>query len=389
MCIIQDDPADKLRELPRMSFIYQGAEIVFAVHGPGLGWDKMPLTPIQDPRHLEDSPVYCREKISHEVFFKQPQDGLSWAGRAWCMQERIFAQRILHFGGRGEELFFECNTLTACECDGMMREMGGRARTLKQRIRMALARVEDEADGSVAPDALWRIYIAACEDYTPRGLSFTTDKLPAVSSLMHTFLPHLGKYCAGIWEHNFIINLQWEVSDTNRCRRHETYVSPSFSWASISGGVIWYTDTDKPATEATHDFATIVDVSCTPATNDPCGPASEGYITLRSRVVDMKMEETKRQWMPDGRIEMTKDGSKSAWVTLDSRDDYNAVEPGMTVTCLDIMRDKGGLHGRFVSGLVLLPPDLGGGRSGYRRIGFSTMLDEHFKDSTLETITIF
>ena len=388
MCIIQDDPADQLRELPRMGLIYQGAEIVFAVHGPGLGWEKMPLAPIRDPGHPEDPPVYCREKISHDVFFSPPHDHLSWAGRAWCMQERIFARRIVHFGGRGEELFFECNTLIACECDGIMKEMGSQAKTLKQSIRSALANVASGADASAAADSLWKIYITICEDYTLRGLSFVTDKLRAVSSLMHTFRLHLGEYYAGIWEHNIIINLQWEATNTNRSKRHGTYVSPSFSWASISGAVIWYTDTETPATEATHDFATIVDVSCTSITSDPFGAISDGHITLRGRVVDMKIDESKIQWVPDGRVEMVKDGGKSSWVVLDSRDDYEAIEPGMNVKCLDIMRDKKGLHGNFVSSLVLLPLDRGQ-RAGYRRIGFSTMLDEHFKHSTLETIPIF
>jgi len=101
----------------------------------------------------------------------------------------------------------------------------------------------------------------------------------------------------------------------------------------------------------------------------------------------MKIEESKLQWEPDGRIEMAKEDTSRVWVTLDSKDDYERVEPAMIVKCLSIMRDKERLHGNYVSGLVLLPVDQGEG-SYYRRIGFSTMLEEHFKDSTIETVTI-
>jgi hypothetical protein len=56
LCIIQDAPEDKLKEFPRMSMIYSRAEIVFALHGSDLGFDKAPLYPIHDPKRPEDSP---------------------------------------------------------------------------------------------------------------------------------------------------------------------------------------------------------------------------------------------------------------------------------------------------------------------------------------------
>lgn len=51
------------------------------------------------------------------------------------MQERIFAPRIIHFGGAEEGVFFACNTLAACECGGMKEEEeGSKAPTLKQNL---------------------------------------------------------------------------------------------------------------------------------------------------------------------------------------------------------------------------------------------------------------
>ncbi len=388
MCIIQMDVADWESELPRMDMIYGNAFVVFAAHGPELGLEKIPLQPIQDPHRLGEAPVYCREKINHDVLFSAPMDNTAWFGRAWCMQERIFARRILHFGGYCEEIYFECNTGTRCECSwvneaGLLRN--GANQTLKEQVTASLATIKEQSDILNASNDLWKTYITTCEDYTARGLTFATDKMPAVSSLMSSFAPYLGKYYAGLWEHNLLLSLQWEALDTRDCSRHNVFVAPSFSWASRSGPVIWYTDLSKMPTEETHDFATIVDVACTLVGKDPFGKISGGHITLRGYVTEMKIE-SKTLLAPDGRLKLNKEGAKECYVTLDSREDIEVVQLGMLVTCLDIMRDGKGLHDDYVSSLVLLPVE--SQSNCYRRVGFSTMLTEHFKDASLKAITI-
>ena len=386
LCIIQDDREDKEKEIPRMSLIYGRAEIVFAVHGPDLGFEKVDLEPIQDANRSEDPPIYCRKRLDHTNLFSASKDPSSWFGRAWCMQERIFAPRIIHFGGHEEEMWFECNTLNDCECGRMGSNVGPEEVTMKGKIAKVLAGAREKEDTIDLRNEFWKCYITVCEDYTPRGLTNSSDKLSAVSSLMRRFMPHLGMYYAGLWEYNLIVSLQWEATDTGRCRRHEKYVAPSFSWASISGGVIWYLDMKPIPSPDTHKFASIIDVSCKLDGNGACGPVSSGHITLRGYTTNMNIDESKLMCMPDGRLQMTKYGAKSCYVTLDSKDDYESVVPGMVVKCLDIMRDKKGLHGNFISSLVLRLVDHQ--NSSYLRIGFSTMLEEHFEDSVLESITI-
>ena len=386
LCIIQDDIIDKRSELPRMSLIYGRAEIVFAVHGPDLGMEKVALQPIQDPNRPEDPPVYCRKKQDHVNLLSEPKDPSSWLGRAWCMQERIFAPRILHFGGREEEIYFECNTLLDCECGQMRSSDGSNVLTMKGKLAEALVTARSKVELTDLRNEAWRIYISVCENYTPRGITYPGDKLSAVSSLMRTFMPYLGMYYAGLWEHNLIVSLQWEAFDTGHCKRYDSYVAPSFSWASISGAVIWYIEVDKLPTPETHEFASVVEISSTLDGIDPCGPVSSGHITLRGHTTNMNIDENKLMCMPDGRIEMRKAGAKNCYVTLDSKEDYEKLEPGLPVKCLNLMQDKKGLHGNFVSGLVLRPANQESSR--YVRIGFSTMLMEHFEDSVLETVTI-
>lgn len=245
LCIIQDDPADKEKELPRMSLVYGQAAVVFAAHGCHLGFEKLSLLVIKDPSHLDDARVYCRPKISHSNLFSASRDPSSWLGRAWCMQELIFAPRVLHFGRWTEELFFECNTLIKCECGALNRDGSERKLTLKKKITEALTRAEKDVEATEQRNELWKVYIMACENYTSRGISLPTDTLPAVSSLMRHFIPYLGAYHAGLWEHNLLLSLQWEAAFTVLSSRHEDYVAPSFSWASRSGGVVWYMDTSS------------------------------------------------------------------------------------------------------------------------------------------------
>jgi hypothetical protein len=99
----------------------------------------------------------------------------------------------------------------------------------------------------------------------------------------------------------------------------------------------------------------------------------------------MKIE-SKSQWFPDGKLEMTKEGFESCYVTLDSKEDLDRVQVGMVVKCLNIMKDKEGYHGNYVSGLVLLPVDGDDGR--YNRVGFSTMREKHFEGAMLQDVTI-
>ena len=154
------------------------------------------------------------------------------------MQERIFGSRILHFEGFCEEIFFECNASTRCECSWVsggtvLRESA--TQTLKARVTTALETIKEPTDSLIASTMLWKVYITICEDYTARGLTFATDMMPAVSSLMSRFAPFFGNYYAGLWEHHMLLSLQWEALDTMDCSRHKLFVAPSFSWVSRSG----------------------------------------------------------------------------------------------------------------------------------------------------------
>ncbi|KAH8881206.1 HET-domain-containing protein [Thozetella sp. PMI_491] len=429
LCIIQDDVDDWQREFPRMGMIYGNAYVTFVIHGSDLTLIREEPQPIYDPMRPDDPPVYCRVLADHENLFFSPSDTTSWFGRAWCLQERLFSPRMLHFGGYREEMFFECGTCTVCEWTRIPTDRD----SLKVRLTRALFHKDDSEDPGVSRDKLWRVFTELCEDYTDRGLTFVEDTLPAVASFMSEFAPQLGQYYAGIWEHRLLLSLQWEALKTVKCSRHEIYAAPSWSWASRSGAVIWYMNPQKMPSDDDYEFPEVLEIATVPTGPDPFGQVSSGHIKLRGRVVQMTIKDITRNY-PDERIEMIKEGTETCFVTLDSLQDLESIRAGQSVTCLDLMRDKHAPDrykpGRFVSGLVMLPVEEDeeweeeedqeedeeyqeedeeegekkekekekeekeeGVETGvkevcYRRIGFSTMRIEHFVDSVVEEVTI-
>ena len=249
LCIVQHDAASWESESPRMYVIYGNATVVFAAHGGALGLEKRGSTSLHDPIKPQDPSVFCRVKIDHSALFPGPDDSSSWWGRAWCMQETFFARRMVHFAGLYEEIFFECNTHAKCECGRIPDE-----RTLKA-IYASSLQPGGNRDAPIDRDELWKVYISACEDYSARGLAYPTDKMPAVSILMSSLSPHLGRYYASLWEHNLPMSLQWEAYSTLESSRYQEYVAPSFSWASRSDTVVWYDTFSKIPNAKTHDFA--------------------------------------------------------------------------------------------------------------------------------------
>jgi hypothetical protein len=182
----------------------------------------------------------------------------------------------LYFGGAVEELIFECNETIHWECGRIEKS---EQETPKVKLNKALNEAMNHGE-VVSRNALWSVYMELCENYTARRLTVATDKLPAISSFVSFFSPDFREYHAGLWDFNLICALQWETLDASKCSRPENYVAPSFSWASLSGPVIWYTDANKMPSNDTHDFCTITEISCATESND-MGIVTDGSMKLK------------------------------------------------------------------------------------------------------------
>ena len=151
LCIIQDNAQDWRRQSALMADIYQGSWCSIAATGAvdGSGGlfqfsDRVPI-PLQRlyvsiPGDKDDPLWKFGDKDDDEdwLFEPHPNEHSRWRGfapgiyevcdtdmwyrniadsplghRAWIVQERLLASRVLHFAQ--DELFWECNKLKACE----------------------------------------------------------------------------------------------------------------------------------------------------------------------------------------------------------------------------------------------------------------------------------
>ncbi|CAO2655587.1 Nn.00g043900.m01.CDS01 [Neocucurbitaria sp. VM-36] len=229
LCIIQDDKEDWEKESANMASVYRNAYLVItatrAEHGDiGCFSDRQePMFCFDIPQgNGQKAPVYLRNEVEHLHFepsamynakqFRQ----YPLLARAWCLQERLLATRMVHFAG--DELVWECRTRTRCEC-GELDEHAVRNSSFIRRWTI-------DRD----PKKLFDLWHKTVSLYSSLCLTRGSDYLPALSGLaQHIQERGCGNYIYGIWEENIAADLMW-VSALPRPRTHE-WRAPSWSWA--------------------------------------------------------------------------------------------------------------------------------------------------------------
>ena len=390
-----------------MAAIYGNAYVVFAAHGPDLGLVKE-INSCTEKGHATgtinagDSAVFVRQTIDHDNLVHRSDDYDSWFGRAWCFQERLFASRILHFGGKSEEIFFECNVHLRCECGEVKNLSQSNSGASWNHQKASFSRTIEASQLRATNEEIefkWRAYVSLCEIFTSQGLTYPQDTLLALSSLAERVSPQLGRYLAGLWEHNLLIGLQWESLNGQLSHRQTTYIAPSSSWASRTGSAVWYIADEylTPNFEKC-EFAQVLDWHCETSPEAPYGRVTDGYIVVRGYTNLAYFEDTNGCYI-QGRLKILKRNSSSmdgtetvddstrrrehCFVCMDAAEDIPKVR-GKEVVCLDIMRDKSSEG--FLSALILM--EVADRLGAYRRVGFSTMKKDFFNGVHLRDIMI-
>jgi hypothetical protein len=75
------------------------------------------------------------------------------------------------------------------------------------------------------------------EEYSHRDLTYSTDKLPAISGIAVAVSNNLGSYMAGLWSANIRECLGWKVIGDECRKAPREYRAPSWSWAAVDGRV--------------------------------------------------------------------------------------------------------------------------------------------------------
>ncbi|KAM0232473.1 hypothetical protein ACHAP5_010726 [Fusarium lateritium] len=202
--------------------------------------------------------------------------------RAWVLQERLLAPRILHFGRH--QLIWECCEKDAAEVfpDGLPISLStsssARFKQLDSSdyIHRVLVYKYRKTDGLSAPHLLWHRIV---EQYTASALTVPSDKLLACSGVAKRLSGVLqDDYVAGLWRRFLEGELLWVVQNNHQlgpCTRARGYRAPSWSWASIDGPV-------SPGEPRTKDsMITVEDYHLEYCTSDKTGGVRDGWIQVR------------------------------------------------------------------------------------------------------------
>lgn len=327
LCIVQDDPEDWAREAARMSEVYTfGMFTIAADTGPdsttGLfNADKerrSTIATLQAPSfhagndkvevHMRRSGTRMINDIAHtysqSTFDPAGIEASPLSKRAWVFQERLLSTKTLHF--TRPEMAWECNTVMACEC--MARSEPVKSTSFKSEY---IARQATEADGKITFSLYW---LQIVEEFTRRSMTFTTDRLQAVSGIAKAAQEtEKQRYLCGLWsgERTLLYGLLWMSGyeglkekavpeDVKAHHRQPRSYAPSWSWTSVTGCVV-FMEMKFERFETIKMAAELISAACSLNGPNPYGPVDDGTLVLKGTVAQVFVVQSRELAWPGSR----------------------------------------------------------------------------------------
>ena len=245
LCILQDSIVDWQHEATMMSQVYSGSMCnISALDAQdstgGLFFDhqvpNIPYCTFTACRKFKRKRVY---ECAYTDFWSDSVQYAPLTRRAWVLQERLLAPRVLHFGKR--QLLWECNELRACEIypRGMMPAADPLSEGPSDEfLKRSLATVLQGGLDNSLTSQMHRAWNGIVQHYTKCNLTMSKDKLVAISGIVKRLQPLFKTdYLAGLWRHGLLEQLLWHVESYDQSRRPLEYRAPSWSWASIDAPI--------------------------------------------------------------------------------------------------------------------------------------------------------
>jgi len=188
----------------------------------------------------------------------------------------IKSSRSLHFTSQG--VFWVCRALI--ESDVFPRDAGyyfatqdstRSIQTAKVTMGQSLSVMSPVGQKTRIIQQDWMGFVV--QQFSQTELTFSTDRLPALSGLATIFQRALNtRYLAGHWEDMLLETLSWECWEPSTarptsCQPTNQYIAPSWSWASANTRVRYL----APPSQIVARFSQILYVDMIPATSDLTG----------------------------------------------------------------------------------------------------------------------
>lgn len=262
-CIIQDSKSDKRAEIMQMRKIFSNAYLTIVAASAasaftGFLQDRAPTAP-PSPR----IPYWCRDGSLGTVSLMKPDTPASIREhvdhRAWCYEEHLLSPRKIIYTTRTVQY----------HCQSSTQAIGGALPQSSDMMPLPnmLFRPDVEIPAMITnltrpqrKELRWSwVYIVS--EYSRRSVTKPKDKLTALSgvaeqlnriwdSYLETDYAAIEgatrsrgtRYLAGLWEHFLPRELLWHLAVIEDDKAYPKprpirYVAPSWSWASVDGGV--------------------------------------------------------------------------------------------------------------------------------------------------------
>lgn len=285
LCIIQDATSDKDAEITTMDRIYQNAQLTISAASAERCQDGFLATrslrgKFSPPSSFSSIPFACPDGKSGTVSLRESRlyqtiiEPLN--RRAWALQERILSSRVLVYGCW--QMYWQCQSQHSCD-GGSTEYFSGDTAGLSLLNSLQYQRKRDFS--KEAEDARYSGWSDLVHDYTQRGLTEPSDKLPALAGIAARYQKSTNDiYCAGLWKASLLKGLKWCVGEPKN-DRPSIYRAPTWSWASVFGEIIC-TEYSPPAVNSVARSTAVLNCHVTPEnTWAPFGKVREGTLTIR------------------------------------------------------------------------------------------------------------
>ncbi|RTE82797.1 hypothetical protein BHE90_002706 [Fusarium euwallaceae] len=327
LCILQDDEKDMHIQISQMSEIYSEAAItILASRAKAVDFSfphkRESSIPIDHSSSLFKMPLRCPDgEVGSVVVLGNGHMENRVSGplrsRAWAFQENLMSARTLNY--EDEHTIWRCSTIKDLN-DGWLRTSkflhyaSFESVPKILRPRSAIKATEETEHSDERPELFWQWH-GLVKEYSRLGLSFPSDKLPAISAIATRIGSALGdEYHAGIWKSRFPHDLLWESGLTQHPRPKE-FRAPSWSWAAIDG--------DLSQIDASREPFSLEVLECHPELESPAAPygaVTGGHLVVRGRLRRAILSGIKR------RVDTFFEESEPTMFTLPKI--FHIVEPG-------------------------------------------------------------
>ncbi|PKY08883.1 hypothetical protein P168DRAFT_25758 [Aspergillus campestris IBT 28561] len=270
-CIVQDSGPDKIAELGFLRQSYPEGREEQSIHT----WH----ADIYDGTSQAAAAVLeIRSDFSYEDIFDSPI-----FERGWTFQEALLSPRLVMFFPHGQRPALRCSTHTI-QSDGGLATAHPKPLVNLREVEQVVEREREKWGDYDDQSANAEEWVAIVKQYSQRSLTYEADKMPAVMGIVSEWETRFGQgtYWAGLWSATLTKDLIWKSRrDYSPRFAYESYVAPSWSWASRAHPV-YYQDLGEINTFEGKSSFEVVSCEVIPAHEDlPNGAIKSAQLTVK------------------------------------------------------------------------------------------------------------